>query len=127
MKTPLALSALLLTAACTPTPGMDGPREPRQCFFVSEVDSFASSDDRVVYVRTGRDEVFRLDTFGCNNVDWSQSIGIQARGGGSSVCSGFDAELIVPGIGSGPRSCPVTGVRRLTEAEDAALDERDRP
>lgn len=128
MRTPIALAVLALSAsACAPTAGMDGPREPRQCFFVNEVQSFASSDDRKVYVRTGRNEVFELTTFSCNNVDWSTSIGIAARGGGSSVCSGFDAELIVPDIGAGQRTCPVTAVRRLTEAEIAALPPRDRP
>ncbi|WP_296818626.1 DUF6491 family protein [Brevundimonas sp.] len=126
MRTPLALGALFLATACAPT-AMDGPRQPRECFFASEVDSFASSENRVVYVRTSRDEVFRLDTFSCGNVDWSQSIGIRPTGGGSSVCSGFDAELIVPDIGRGTTTCPVTGVRRLTDAEVAALNPRDLP
>lgn len=128
MKTPVALAALAVAASgCAPTAGMDSPREPRQCFFVNEVRSFASSDDRKVYVRTGSNEVFELTTFSCNNVDWSTSIGVAARGGGSSICSGFDADLIVPDLGTGRRTCPVTAVRRLTEAELAALPARDRP
>lgn len=133
MKTPLMIAVLALgaaTTACAPTtPGMAGTTgEARECFFVSQVRSFASSDDRRVYVETGSNEVFELQTFGCSNVDWSNSIGIRTTtGGGSSVCSGLDAELIVPDLPGGRTTCPVTGVRRLSDAELAALPERDRP
>lgn len=127
MRTPPILAALAL-GACAPTaPGMAQTGAPRECFFVHEVQSFASSNDRFVYVRTGRDEVFELTTLGCSNTDWSHQIGIAARGGGSSVCTSMDAELIVPGLPGGRTTCPVTGVRRLSEAELAALPERDRP
>ena len=123
-----ALTAVAATGACTPmaSPAAAGS-QARECFFVQEVRSFASEDDRVVYLSTGRDEVFRLDTIGCSNVDWSTSIGIQAQGGGSSVCSGLDAELITPDIGGGARRCAVTDVRRLTDVEVAALSDRERP
>lgn len=124
----LPLLALGATAACAPTtPGMAGTGGERQCFFVNEVRSFASSDDRVVYVDTGSNEVFELQTFGCSNVDWSTSIGIRTTSGGSSICSGLDAELIVPDLPGGRSTCPVTSVRRLTDAEVAALPDRDRP
>ena len=35
--------------------------------------------------------------------------------------------LIVPDLPGGRTTCPVTGVRRLSDAELAALPERDRP
>jgi len=132
MKSILTLAVLALgaTAACTPTVGPAAAgqtREGRECFFVQEVQSFASTNGRQVYVRTGQNEVFRLETIACNNVDWQTQIGIRARGGGSSICSGFDAELIVPDYGSGPRNCAVTDVHRLTDAELAALGPRDTP
>lgn len=130
MRTPAlaALFTLGAVAACAPTtPGPARAAEGRECFFVHQVRSFASSDDRRVYVETGRDEVFELQTFGCSNVDWSTSIGIRSTTGGSSVCSGLDAELIVPDLPGGRTTCPVTGVRRLSDAELAALPERDRP
>lgn len=124
-----ALIGLGVGAACAPVaPGMAQAGGARECFFVSEVQSFASSDDRSVYVRTGSNEVFELQTFGCSNADWSREIGIAAaRGGGSSICSSMDAVLIVPDLPGGRTTCPVTGVRRLTDAELATLDERDRP
>lgn len=130
MKPLIAFAGLALAAACAPGPAPAAHRAdgPRECFFVSEVRSFASSDDRRVYVDTGSNEVFELQTFGCSNVDWSNQIGIRATtGGGSSVCSGMDAELIVPDLPGGRTTCPVTGVRRLSDAEVAALDARDRP
>lgn len=131
MKPILTVAALSLAAAaagCAPTstsPAQAGGA--RECFFVREVQSFASNDDRRVYVRTGANEVFELQTFGCSNVDWSTSIGIRSTTGGSSICSGLDAELIVPDLPGGRTTCPVTGVRRLSDAEVAALPERDRP
>lgn len=130
MKPFLTLSVMALgaTAACTP---MTGPQaagqQPRECFFVQEVQSFASADDRVVFLRTGRNEVFRLETIGCSNVDWAASVGIQARGGGSSICSALDADLIVPDIPGGARRCSVTDVRRLTDTEVAALTPDETP
>lgn len=130
MRPILILAALSLgaTAACTPTaPGMAQTGGQRECFFVHQVRSFASTDDRRVYIETGPNEVFELQTFGCSNVDWSTSIGIQSTRGGSSVCSGMDAELIVPDLPGGRTTCPVTAVRRLSDAELAALPERDRP
>jgi len=121
----LALSAV---AACAPSsPALTQSGSQRTCFFAQEVDSFASSDDRQVYVRTSRNEVFELTTMGCTNVDWSHQIGIAPRGGGTSICSSMDADLIVPDLPGGRTTCPVTGVRRLTDAELAALPERDRP
>lgn len=123
-----ALLGLGVGAACAPVaPGAAGAGAPRECFFVHQAQSFASSDDRRVYVRTGRDEVFELQTIGCSNADWSREIGIAARGGGSSICSSMDAVLIVPDLPGGRTTCPVTSVRRLTDAEVAALDERDQP
>lgn len=130
MRTPLLIAAIVLGtgAACAPTvPGTAQAAGPRQCFFAQEARSFASSDDRHVYVRTGSDEVFELTTIGCSNVDWSHEIGISPRGGGTSICSSMDAELVVPGVPGGRNSCPVTGVRLLSAAEVAALPERDRP
>lgn len=130
MRYSLILAALALgaTGACAPTaPGMAPAAGQRECFFVHQVRSFSSTDDRRVYVETGPNEVFELQTFGCSNVDWSTSIGIRSTGGGSSVCSGLDAELIVPDLPGGRTTCPVTGVRRLSDAELAALPERDRP
>lgn len=125
----MAMLGLGAAAACTPmAPGMAQTGGGRACFFVDQVRSFSSPDGRTVYVRTGSNEVFALRTMGCSNVDWSQEIGIaRARGGGSSICSSMDAVLYVPDLPGGRRTCAVTDLRRLTDAELAALNDRDRP
>jgi len=123
------LSALAVAAAgCAPTAGPGEPAAasaPRQCFFVSQVNGFSAPDDDTVYVNAGVRDVYELDMLGgCPNIDWTHRIAIVARGGGSSVCTGFDADLIVPQTGGGTWRCPVRSVRKLTEDEVKALRSR---
>ncbi|MFN3585636.1 DUF6491 family protein [Phenylobacterium sp.] len=127
-----ALAAgLLALSAAAPQAAAKSPTEPaakpaRQCFWASQVNSFASDDDRHVYVRVGVKDVYELEMFGrCHDVDWSQKIGIVSRGG-STICSGLDAEIIAPSP-TGPQRCQVSKVRKLTEAEIKALPKRARP
>ncbi|HEY0053204.1 MAG TPA: DUF6491 family protein [Caulobacteraceae bacterium] len=122
-------AALFLGAGCAMS---DGPARadaaPRQCFFVSQVNGFASDNERVVNLRVGVNDIYRAELFGpCSNVDWSQRIAIRARGGGSSVCSGHDAELIVPATSGRPQTCQLRSIRKLSDAEIAALPGRERP
>jgi hypothetical protein len=68
--------------------------------------------------------MFRFDLFGpCPNVDWSNRIGIRARGS-SWICQGLDAELIVPSS-VGTRRCAVNNISRLSDEEVQAF--RGRP
>ena len=106
--------------------GTSGNNALRQCFLPSQVNGFHAADDETVYVTLGARRVFRLDIVGtCPDVDWSQQIGIRSRGGGSWICGGLDAELIVPSP-SGVQRCPVTNVRQLSEQEVAAYRESRR-
>ena len=126
----LGAAAALAGAGCAMSdgPGQNASAAPRQCFFVDQVNGFAAPSDRVVNLRVGVNDVYRAEIFGpCANVDWSQRIAIQARGGGSSVCSGHDADLIVPSSSGSPQRCMLRSVRRLSEAEVAGLSGRDRP
>lgn len=114
-------------AACTTAPerqaAMSGDGE--RCFLPRMVNGFDAIDDDTVHVFVGANSVYELEVLGaCPNVDWSQRIGIQATAGGSWVCQGYDAELLVPGVGGGIDECQVSMVRRLTEAESRALRER---
>lgn len=113
------LGAIVL-AGCAPVTGPDAAA-PRQCFFTSQVNGFQADDERTVFVNVGVSDVYRLELAGpCPDVDWSQSIGIAPRGGGSSVCAGFDAELVVPQASGGTRRCQIRSVAKLSEAEAAA-------
>jgi hypothetical protein len=124
-------TGLLALGSAAPPAAAKSPTEPaakpaRQCFWSSQVNSFASDDDRRVYVRVGVKDVYELEMFGrCLDVDWSQKIGIVSRGG-STICSGLDAEIIAPSP-IGPQRCQVSKVRKLTEAEVNALPKRARP
>lgn len=98
----------------------------RQCFWTSQVNNFAAQGDEVVNVRVGVKDVYRLEIFGtCPEIDWSQKIAVVSRGG-STICTGLDAELVVPST-IGPQRCAVRNVRKLTPAEIAALPPKAKP
>jgi hypothetical protein len=98
----------------------------RQCFWPQSVDNFAVLDDRTVNVRVGPQDVYQLILFSPSpDIDWTQRIGIQSTGG-STICTGLDATLIVPST-IGPRRYPVTTVRKLSPDEVKALPARARP
>lgn len=102
------------------------PRPAKSCFWTHQVTSFASSDDRIVNVRVGVRDVYQFEMFGpCNDVDWSQKIGLLSRGS-NYICQGLDAEIISPST-IGPHRCPVRSIRKLSAEEIKALPGRARP
>ena len=122
-----AMSLLTLGAATAGAPETPKPAKARsQCFWTHEVNNFASSDDRIVNLRVGVNDYYQLEMLGrCQDVDWTQSIGIVSRGS-SSICTGLDAEIIAP-TSIGPQRCAVKTVRKLTPEEVKALPRRARP
>jgi hypothetical protein len=123
MKRIIALLASLTLGSCTAN---QAPRAQaagtsgRQCFLASQVNSFHPIDRDTVLVRAGASTYYQLDILGtCPDIDWSNRIGIRSTGGGSWVCRGQDAELLVPGPAGFDR-CPVLGVRLLTPDEAKA-------
>ena len=127
-KIATAAIASLAVAGCTADrPDMQTAQAgERQCFLPRQVSGFSSVDDNSIHVTVGVNNVYRLELIGvCPDIDWSQQIGIRARGGAATwICQGLDAEIIVPSP-SGTQVCPVTGVRRLSEAEVQAWRDRD--
>lgn len=116
----ITIGAASLAAACTtgnPQSAQAEQRDGRQCFNVSQVSGFHAVDRDTVQVTVGARTVYQLEIVGvCPDVDWSLRVGIRSTSGSSWVCSGLDAELIVPSP-SGVQRCPVTGVRQLTPEE----------
>jgi hypothetical protein len=95
-------------------------RPAPRCFLASNVNGFTSRGRDAVDVHVGANRYYRLTLAGyCPDVDWSLRVGIRTRGGGSWICQGADAEIIVPSP-TGPERCLVTDVRALTPAEIAA-------
>jgi hypothetical protein len=125
-----ALAGLSALSACTAAgepASASAQSDGRQCFRADQVNGFNAIDDDTVDVSVGASRVYRLELFGpCPDVDWSQRIGIRARGGSNWVCRGIDAELIVPSA-IGPSQCQVSSIRRLSEEEmDADREARRR-
>lgn len=120
--------ATLLSAGCTANPGPSAQaanNSGRQCFLASQVNSFHAVDRDTVIVRVGASRNYRLEILGtCPDINWSSRIGIRATGGGSWICRGMDAELVVPAA-TGFDRCPVLGVQAITpEAARAARERR---
>ncbi len=126
----IALSATL--AACAEDAGRPERiartgRSVDQCFTAREVRGFSAQNNDTVVMRIGVDRYFRLSGLGgCNDVDWATGIGIQSRGSGY-ICSGGDADLLVPSSSVGTQRCPVLHIERLTPLEVAALPAGKKP
>lgn len=118
----LLLAAPALTAAQTDKPAAK-PKAERTCFRAQNVDGFNAVDKETVDVSVGVRDVYRLTLFSPSpDIDWTQRIGIEARGG-SWICSGMDATIIVPGP-IGVQRYPVTAIRKLTPEEIKARKKR---
>ena len=70
---------------------------PRACFFASQLSNWTDAKNGVVYLRVGVNDVYELKLVGsCPDLAWAETIAIETRGGGASVCSGLDVNIIVP-------------------------------
>ena len=115
----IALIGSTAIAGCAPQPaGTSSAQAPtgRQCFLPSEVNSFNATKDGNVDIQVGAGRYYHLTLGGgCpNNINFASSVGIRATGGGSFVCEGLDAELIVPDP-SGTQRCPITAVQPISK------------
>ena len=114
-----------LTVGCAPTGSAvgDSVSAPRECFYARHAQGFSTGDDGRIYVRTGVNDIYEMQVMGvCPDIDWTHRIGIDARGAGARVCTGFDADLIIEDSSGAPQRCLVRSVRKLSEAEIDALD-----
>ena len=126
MRFLIASAAALAVLAAAPN-ALAAQKDRSSCFLASQVNGFNVVDDQTVDVSIGPKTVYRLTLFApSQNIDWTQRIAIRTRGGGSWICSGMDAEIIVPGD-IGMRNYPVTDVRKLTPEELAAPKKKKQP
>ena len=111
-------AVLLATTACAPPSSVGSSGSTAQCFWSSQVSGFSSAGPDRALVRIGTRERWELALSpGCPDIDWAMQIGIRARGG-SRICSGRNAELLVPNAsGSGMQRCLVRDVRKLPPEE----------
>ena len=118
MRQICGLVGLVPLAACAAAPGTSAAtQDPRACFWASEVTSFSDAGSDRALVKIGQRETWELTLSpGCPDVDWAMRIGIRSRGG-ERICSGANAELLVPeASGTGMRRCLVREVRQLPPA-----------
>ena len=107
--------AIAELAGCAAAPGTSAAtQEARSCFRSSEVTSFSDAGPDRALAHVGRRETWELTLSpGCPDVDWAMRIGIRSRGG-ERICTGVNAELLVPDAGgSGTQRCLVRSVRKL--------------
>lgn len=122
IATPL-LASMLIAVAPYAGPAQAASSPPRQCFLARSVTSFKAADRENVYVRVGVKDVYAFKLLGpCPDVDWTLQVALVSRGS-DFICSGLDAELVVPSP-IGPQRCPVQDVRKLTPEEVAALPKK---
>lgn len=129
-----SLVAGLALTACASATASDEPAGPgaqpparRTCFFSSQINGWREGpDEDVVYLDIGANDVYRLDMFGrCVGLDSAITIGVETRGGGTSICDGLDVTLIT-GSPVGPYRCPVSKITRLSPEEIKALTAKKR-
>jgi hypothetical protein len=122
---PLGATAALIAACAQQAAGApvaSGPTSGRECFNARSVSSFTPHGRDEIDIQAGARRYFRLTFAGvCENTNWARHVAVVSRSGGSFVCQGFDAELIVNQPGIGPQRCLVSTVRRLSDAEAHAL------
>lgn len=114
------IGSAAVLAVLTATPALADVAKPKPdrsaCFRPADIAGFMVIDDETVDVRISPKNVYRLKLFmPAPDIDWSQRIGIDARGQ-NWVCSGMEAEIIVPG-NTGRQRYPVSDVRKLTLEE----------
>lgn len=118
-------------AACAPTsaPGSKPPgqqTDARTCFRTMNVRNFSADGDQTLYVRTAANEVVQVSTFGgCRGLDTALAIELRPQDGFSQLCTGDFSTLRV--VQPARDVCRVQVVKKLSDAEVAALPSRVRP
>ncbi|WP_313003187.1 DUF6491 family protein [Brevundimonas sp.] len=127
----IATGAVALTG-CAPTASTEqaastSDSAARQCLFQDQISSFRVRNN-TIYLRGSGKDVFQLEAAGyCRDLENAMGLAFLPQGGLTRLCTG-DWTMIVPSGGTPPVTpCRVRIVKRLTDAEVAALPDRDRP
>ena len=129
-----ATSAALTASACAPTTdGMseDGSsRAETRCFSSDQVRNFRQGRTGQVYVRAANGDVFEIEAYGCNSLDFAQRLAFLPDGGGvggGRLCTSDSLRIATPGAASPTDVCRARVARALTVEEVAALPSHQRP
>lgn len=139
MRAVLSVLAVLplALAACAPGPmtQADGAARSsalRPCFYADQIRNFREGGPGRVFVRDNRDQVFEIETYGgCFDVGSTNRFALVTDLPGavsSRACVDDTVRIVVPeGAAVRPDVCRARITRALSEAEVAALPERQRP
>ena len=120
------IGALTAGASIPQTAAAAARKGGEQCFFARNMTSFAPVGREKLNIRVGVNDYYQIDLLGtCQDLDWSQRIGLQSRGS-DWICSGLDVTIIVPSQ-IGPQRCNASSIHKLTPAEVAAIPKKEKP
>jgi len=123
----VAITAAPLAPRAEPSSPLAKDASRRQCFYASNINNFTTEADRIVYIRVGVSDVYRLDLMTeCPELSFRLDVQFTRADPGSSICSPVDLTLSYRQNGA-RRICPVVDMRKLTPQEVAALPKRLRP
>ena len=119
-KLPFAAASICALAACSSQPvtsSAGASSMPRDCFSARDVNGFSSVSDTVVDVKVGSNRFYRLTTDGsCPSGNFQPRIALRTLSGGSWICQGLDAEIVVPDA-AGAERCQVRAIQPITKAD----------
>ena len=129
MRYILALGAAAASlAACAPVEGggVSTAADAGLCFEAAQVSNFRTENDRQVYIRSQRGDVFRLDTTAPNCFDAAtRSLAIEPYGGSRArMCPGDQVRVRVIDGSPTPKTCIARLSERITVSDASGLPGR---
>jgi hypothetical protein len=111
-------SAALAACANQPaSPSAAAKPKGGQCFLASQVNGFSPVSDTVIDVQVGANRYYRLTVDdSCPDAVFRNRVALRTTGGGSWICQGLDAEIIVPDPMGGER-CLVRAITPITKEQ----------
>lgn len=120
------IALALLAPACTATSADQtvaaGDTRFQQCFYASQVTGYTNGGQDRIYANISRRATWELTLSpGCSQVDFSLAVGLVSRGT-QRICSGADAELLVPRASqTSVQRCLIRTIRKLSREEADAV------
>jgi hypothetical protein len=131
---PLAAALTLALGACTTlppaanTPARYAAMPGADCFRTTDWQGWASPSDDVLYLRISANRYYRVDLLpGSGRIDHGGQFLINTVRGSDLVCSANDLDLKVASPGGFTMGLFPVAIRRLTDAEVAALPPGAKP
>lgn len=126
----VAAAGIVALTGCAPTASSERAASvapERQCFFQNQIQSFRVRDQDM-FIRGPGKAVFQLETVGyCRDLDTAMAVAFLPHGGLNRLCTGDWTQVVPSGATPPATLCRARIVKRLSDAEVAALPERDRP